>query len=223
MAMEGSHSRAYSIDRVLLEQPKKGVTLFLGTILNTSRCDNHTCPDDLALTSSGLPPVVIKVLPNPDRSRGGHCVDNPWSEIGAMQYLSQRPHHPHVIHLVDSMQDDDFVYLVLPYLDGGDLFSKVEQGGDMGLPEAQVKDYLKQMTEGLLFMKQTGRLSHRDVSLENMMLTGEDDHQSVHIIDLGMCLRVPQVSEEGDGSSSTTTSEETVVHITPQPCRGKPR
>jgi len=45
---------------------------------------------------------------------------------------------------------------------GGDMFSKVEERAK-GLEEEEARGYFRQMVKGLLFMKQTSGLAHRDV------------------------------------------------------------
>jgi len=62
------------------------------------------------------------------------------------------------------------------------------------------------MLKGLLFMKQTCRLAHHDVSLENVMLDGEG---GVQIIDMGLSLRVAEVANGG-------------IYMAQQPRCGKP-
>jgi len=62
-------------------------------------------------------------------------------------------------------------------------------------------------------MKDSG-LAHHDVSLENVTHSDkEGDH--IALIDLGMCLRVPQPPTTMEGTSSRP------IHLTPQRCRGK--
>jgi len=53
----------------------------------------------------------------------------------------------HVIRLVDAMQDDEFIYLVLPYMAGGDLFERVDSTNIKGLSEATAASYLRQMAK----------------------------------------------------------------------------
>jgi len=38
--------------------------------------------------------------------------------------------------------------MILPYLSGGDLFTKVDDAGDSGLPESEAVDYFRQMVYG---------------------------------------------------------------------------
>ena len=205
-------ARAYLFDKVLFEQPKKGVTLFLATpLLPEAAVDPQ---QSTLLVGSGSSPVVIKVMPHPQRPTHKGCVDDALAEIGALQLLQQQPHHSNTIHLLDCMQDKDFLYLVLPYLSGGDLFSLVEEAGDQPISESTAASYIRQMAKGLLFMKQTAGLAHHDVSLENVMLTDKEQGQ-VKIIDLGMCLRVPDRTCVDD-------DEPEPVYLRPQRCRGKP-
>ena len=146
-------------------------------------------------------------------------MDDAISEIAALQQLTPSPsyHHPNVIHLLDCMQDDDHVYIVLPYLAGGDLFSYLDSKNGHGIEEAEARRYFKQMVQGLLFMKQTIGLAHHDVSLENFIMndgTAEDEGE-IEVIDLGMCLQVPKVIEDDD-------THPMPVFLPPQSCRGKP-
>ena len=205
-----TNSRIYLLESVLTEQPKKGVTLFLASPLqqadNTSMC----------LVNAG-PAVVVKAVPQA-REPGTRCADDPMREIAAMQRLKHHPLHANVIHLIDCMQDDDFVYLVLPYLSGGDLYARVEATKDSGLADEEAARYLKQIAEGLLFMKQSCGLAHRDVSLENVMTSddrsgGGEMGSTIKIIDLGMSVCVPQCE--------CLTSCEALI-LSAQRCYGKP-
>jgi len=220
--------RAYLFEKVLMEQPKKGVTLFLATPLRPDTTDDQQ--DNLLIPSGER--VVIKVVPHPSHDHPSAAtttsssssspimmVDDPLAEIGALQLLQQQPHHPNTIHLLDSFQDQDFLYMVLPYLSGGDLFQLVEEMGERRLPEATVASYITQMASGLLMMKQNG-LAHHDVSLENVSKTSPEEDQ-IKIIDLGMCLHVPRSSSRGGGEGNDG-GQQSPVYLKPQRCRGKP-
>jgi len=184
----------YVLESILMEQPRKGVSLFLAKPCR--KCDNS----DL-LTEAG-PVVVIKAVPHSGRSRN---VDDPIREVAALQRLGQYAADAAsmVVQMIDCLIDNDFVYLVLPYMSGGDLYSRVEAYQDLGgLPEHEIAKYIRQMAEGLVVMKKC-RLAHRDVSLENTCIIRSKDEDnnttttsvssswSVRIIDMGMSVEVP--------------------------------
>jgi len=178
---------------------------------------------------------VIKAAPLPNKKI--QCGDNPLHELGALQHLSKQPQeNSHVIRLLDAFEDEVFLYMVMPYLSGGDLFSKLEEeGSESGLPEMEVATYIKQTAEGLAFMRQTSGLAHHDLSLENIMLSSKQKGVAT-IIDLGMCLRVPMVEEseptedgdEEEGKEAKEDEEKKMkqkkqqqVMLCSQPCCGK--
>jgi len=136
------------------------------------------------------------------------------TEIAAMRYLMmQKPssYHPNVIRLLDVFQDDDYLFMVMPYLSGGDLLARLEAAGEEGIPKAEALCYFRQMVNGLLFMKQH-HIAHHDVSLENVVIS-EVGGSQVKIIDFGMSIMIPKtIADEAANKPVYTVSE---------PSRGK--
>jgi len=120
---------------------------------------------------------------------------------------------------------------VLPFLAGGDLFSRCKYAGENGLPMDEARRYFKQIATGLLYMKRTCSLAHHDVSLENICLDQQKEGGFVaKLIDLGMSIRMPRDrccsssnddDEEEDevGNGKKTSSP---LYLFPQACHGKP-
>jgi len=52
---------------------------------------------------------------------------------------------PHVMHMLDCMNDDEFVYIVLSY--GGDLFSRLLSYGGKGLPDEEARSFFYQIVK----------------------------------------------------------------------------
>jgi len=212
----GTTTVAYAVKSVLCQQPKKGVILFLAT---------PVVPEDISsicLVSQGSP-VVIKVVPQPTKATEDRY-DDPLCEVGAHQLMMQRQSSPHVIKMLDCLQDQSFVYIVLPYLEGGDFYALIDSMGDKGLPETKAQSYLRQICQGLLHMKKAN-LAHHDVSLENICV---DKKGIVQIIDMGMSLHCPEkpcsiagkVTKASQGDNDQNHSElSTLIRL---PCRGKP-
>lgn len=143
-------------------------------------------------------------------------------EVQALLRLQRTGVHPYVVPLLDMMVDDEFYYLVFPYLDGGELFSLVTSAeGGRGLEEKECKVYFAQIVKGLLHLKHHG-LAHGDVSLENIMLTTKGNpaaaatmhdrrgHKYVcQLIDLGLA-RTASSSAAASSSSSSSSAPQTV-------------
>lgn len=122
--------------------------------------------------------------------RGRHLED-PVKELAAMQLLGN--YHPHVIHLVDSLQDETHLFCVYPYISGGDLYGRLwdemQRSPSGRLDESLARDWFRQILSALSHLQKKG-VCHRDLCMENMMI---DDKDRVQIIDFGLCLRVPYV------------------------------
>ena len=138
----GDSSVFYTFKKLCYHEPNKGVSVFLAT---PTMSQEKPTP---RLISCG-PLVVIKIVQHPSKCTT-RSADDPYKEIAAMQLLNNDQSHPNVIHLIDAMQDDDFVYMILPYLPGGDLFTKLQATATNGqaLSEATAATYLKQVGQG---------------------------------------------------------------------------
>ncbi len=111
--------------------------------------------------------------------------EDPINELAALQMLAT-PGHLHVQRLLECLEDATTLYSICPFYEGGELFSFIESRG-AGLPEDQARGLFLQIVSGLQYIHGR-RLCHRDLSLENVLLSGNDGV----VIDMGMCLRVPE-------------------------------
>eukprot|EP00753_Platysulcus_tardus_P020702 PLAT8349.1.p1 GENE.PLAT8349.1~~PLAT8349.1.p1 ORF type:complete len:423 (-),score=150.86 PLAT8349.1:263-1414(-) len=102
-----------------------------------------------------------------------------WTEMAMLQYLTAA-RHAHLQAFGGVLEDDRSLYLLLEYYGGGDLFAAASDGGMMA--EVSAARYLSQLMEAVQTMHELG-VAHRDLSLENVMLTAAGD---VKVIDFGM-------------------------------------
>ncbi|CAM9315996.1 unnamed protein product [Ectocarpus sp. 6 AP-2014] len=131
----------------------------------------------------------------------GKTLEDPLREVSALQYL---PSHPNVLTCTEALLDENSIYIVMPFYSGGEVFDVLMDSGRFEEDEARL--LLRQVLDGLLHLKRHG-VCHRDVSLENLVLTEEG---VVKLVDFGLALRIPQ---NEDGSART---------IPPQGACGKP-
>lgn len=129
------------------------------------------------------------------------CQENPYSEISLMQAVAD---NEHVLGCVEALEDDKYLYIVMPYLNGGELFyaihpsdsgqsTYVTHAGRAALPEAQARVYFRQILECVNFLH-SKNVAHLDISPENIMI----DNGRCILIDLGGARPVP-MAPSGDG------------------------
>eukprot|EP00591_Stephanopyxis_turris_P011880 CAMPEP_0195513646 /NCGR_PEP_ID=MMETSP0794_2-20130614/5252_1 /TAXON_ID=515487 /ORGANISM="Stephanopyxis turris, Strain CCMP 815" /LENGTH=402 /DNA_ID=CAMNT_0040641709 /DNA_START=179 /DNA_END=1384 /DNA_ORIENTATION=- len=153
------------------------------------------------------------------RLRGRH-IEDPIKEVAAMQLLGNGSRH--VLGSNEVLQDDHYLYSVMPYCRGGDLFGVVVQHGEdvgeegAGMPEPMVRYWFRQILKGLHYLQSKG-VCHRDLSLENILV----DQRDCLIIDMGMCLREPYSSMEDPTAVTDVTQGAIRRLIRPQGVCGK--
>ena len=102
--------------------------------------------------------------------------------------------HPHIVKVVDVFEENNMVYYVMQYLNGGSLSDYVKQHG--ALDEAIAIKYIQQIGSALEYMHQK-HICHYDVKPSNILL---DDKGGAMLIDFGIS---KGYTEEGHQTSST--------------------
>jgi hypothetical protein len=72
-------------------------------------------------------------------------IEDPQKEVAAMQYVSQNGAHPHVMGVLDVLQDDDYLLMFMPFCSSGDLFGFVQSAGRF--PEPMARHWFRQLLE----------------------------------------------------------------------------
>ncbi|KAI0548523.1 hypothetical protein F4679DRAFT_550819 [Xylaria curta] len=88
--------------------------------------------------------------------------------------------HPHIVKLHDIWENRAEIYLVLEYMDGGDMFSYINEYGP--LPEFEMVGYLRQILSALEYVH-SFNICHRDLKPENILMKSNG---IVKIADFGM-------------------------------------
>ncbi|KDQ21181.1 hypothetical protein BOTBODRAFT_25604 [Botryobasidium botryosum FD-172 SS1] len=120
-------------------------------------------------------PVAIKRI---DKHKFGTTMID--RELLIMESLD----HPNIVRLKNRYEDDQFVYFVLEFVDGGDLFSKIVEHPRRRLTEEESRHMAYQMCLGLDYAHQKN-IAHRDIKPENVLLT-KDNPPKIKIADFGL-------------------------------------
>jgi len=107
--------------------------------------------------------------------------------------ILQRLRHPFLINLHYAFQTEDNLYLILDFVNGGELFFHLQQ--EKRFTESRARFYAAEILLGLEYLHNAGVL-YRDLKLENLLLTAEG-----HIVltDFGL-------SKEGLDTSDARTA-----------------
>ena len=115
-------------------------------------------------------------------SRGANSVV---SEIEIMRKLM----NPVFIKLYRIYENDDFVHLVVDYVEGGDLFHRIQKKERFS--EELTSKFMKNMLEGLHYLHSMN-IVHRDLKPENILMVSNDLDYEFKICDFGLAC------EDGD-------------------------
>lgn len=92
-------------------------------------------------------------------------IEDPIMEVSAMQYISFNGAHPHIMRVLDVLQDEDYLLMFMPFCSSGDLFGYVQEAGSF--PESMARYWFRQILDvsttpaiqtDLLYLLKTHRL-----------------------------------------------------------------
>lgn len=108
-------------------------------------------------------------------------------EISTMKMIK----HPNVVNLVEVMASKTKIYIVLEYVDGGELFDKIAKDGK--LQEDAARRYFHQLINAVDYCHSRG-VYHRDLKPENLLL---DSYGSLKVSDFGLSAFSKQIRDDG--------------------------
>lgn len=125
-----------------------------------------------------VPKLNFKKLENP-KYKNSDATKLPYGierEIIIMKLIS----HPNIMGLYDVWENKNDLYLILEYIEGGELFDYLIKRGR--LLEYEAINYFKQIIHGIGYLHQFN-ICHRDLKPENLLL---DFNKNIKIADFGM-------------------------------------
>ena len=117
--------------------------------------------------------------------------------------------HPNIVKYYETYVDEKYIYLVMEYIDGGELFDKIAQQENQVFSEEMAANFMRKLFSALNHMHAQG-VVHRDIKPENIMLTKSDE---LKLIDFGLSKR-----QEGDKKLKTIAG--TPYYMAPEVLNG---
>ena len=107
------------------------------------------------------------------------------NEIDVLKFCK----HPNVINFLDHFENSEYIFIIMEYIKYGDLSDYLykKRKYDIPLSEERAADISYQIADGLYYLHRFGIL-HRDLKLENIMISnqGKDQKFEIKILDFGL-------------------------------------
>ena len=103
-------------------------------------------------------------------------------EVDVMKDL----HHENVVEFIDFFEEENFFYVVLEFLEGGELFDRIVEKNCYN--EKEARDVVSTILKGMKYCHDKG-IVHRDMKPENLLLVSKSDDSSVKLADFGHAIR----------------------------------
>ncbi|KAJ3532370.1 hypothetical protein NM688_g7432 [Phlebia brevispora] len=116
-------------------------------------------------------------------------------EIAYHRHMSN---HPHVTTLHEVIADDRYVYVVMDFYDGGDLFGAIIERHSFFHHDDTIKKAVVQLLDAVKACHEEG-IYHRDLKPENILCSHEDSE--FFLSDFGLATQTPASTSFGCGSS----------------------
>ena len=130
-------------------------------------------------------------------------------EIGILKLC----HHPNIVRLLDHLENNDYIYIVTEYIEGGTLgqyFKKKK----FNFSERQATNIMSQIANGVKYLHQYG-IVHRDLKPDNIMITQQNEYGVIKIMDFGLSKIVSPNERMVDGYGTLSYVAPEVLLRTP--------
>ncbi len=152
-------------------------------------------------------PVAIKIMAKKNMDSSDFELAR--TEIDILK-VSQ---HPNIIKLFDVYETADYIYIVMEYCSGGDLFSYIEST-DYKLPEPRACEIIHELSMAIYYIHSYG-IVHRDLKPENILMTDDTPNAHIRLLDFGL-------SKIIGNDEKCKEPYGTLSFVAPEVLRGKP-
>jgi len=92
--------------------------------------------------------------------------------------------HPNIIRIYDVFENVDFIYIIMEFCSGGDLFSYLEKRG-FRLSEPKAAALIHKVSAACYYLHSYG-ICHRDLKPENILMTDSTEDADLRLLDFGL-------------------------------------
>ncbi len=152
--------------------------------------------------------VAIKIL-NKENIKTNEDKELVKIEIGILKLC----HHPNIVRLLDHLENNDYIYIVTEYIEGGTLGNYLKKK-KFNFSERQATNIMNQIASGVKYLHQYG-IVHRDLKPDNIMITQQNEYGVIKIMDFGLSKIVSPNEKMVDGYGTLSYVAPEVLLRTP--------
>jgi hypothetical protein len=130
-------------------------------------------------------------------------------EIGILKLC----HHPNVVRLLDHLENEDYIFIVTEYIEGGTLGDYFKKR-NFNFSERQASSIMSQIANGVKYLHKYG-IVHRDLKPDNIMITQQNEFGIIKIMDFGLSKIVSTQEKMVDGYGTLSYVAPEVLLRTP--------
>ena len=130
-------------------------------------------------------------------------------EIGILKLC----HHPNVVRLLNHLENEDYIFIVMEYIEGGTLGQYFKKK-NFNFSERQASSIMSQIANGVKYLHRYG-IVHRDLKPDNIMITQQNDFGVIKIMDFGLSKIVSTQEKMVDGYGTLSYVAPEVLLRTP--------
>ena len=130
-------------------------------------------------------------------------------EIGILKLC----HHPNVVRLLDHLENEDYIFIVTEFIEGGTLGQYFKKK-NFNFSERQASSIISQIAHGIKYLHKYG-IVHRDLKPDNIMITQQNEFGVVKIMDFGLSKIVSTQEKMVDGYGTLSYVAPEVLLRTP--------
>ena len=92
--------------------------------------------------------------------------------------------HPNICRLLDVFENQEYIYIVMEYLEGGDLFNYLESR-DFTITQERARELSHEIATAIYYLHSFG-IAHRDLKPENILMTTGEEDAHPKLVDFGL-------------------------------------
>jgi len=121
----------------------------------------------------------------------GRSLDSHISDFSYEASILSSVEHEYIVKVFDCFENEHYLYMVMEFVQGGELFDFVKNKG--AVDERRAAKFFKQLLEGVAYLHAKG-ITHRDLKPENILLNHKDNPSILKVTDFGLSRFVSETS-----------------------------